>query len=161
MPSLALADVLGNFLVVTAFKYTTITHVSRTHTPINTPNLTPTSRIKSTSFQVQLLDCFAVPCVIVLSWVALRHRYNAWQHAGAVACVAGQHVITVPSSLIPSLSSSFCYFVTHVFPNLDKAPNPILFYPLIPSQALLFSWCVQSLTTLHTLPTLSWAMRWC
>lgn len=64
MPALALADVEGNYLVVTAFKFTTITHV-------------------------QLLDCFTVPCVIFLSFLFLKRRYNAYQHAGATACVAG------------------------------------------------------------------------
>ena len=76
MPALAVADVEGNFLVVTAFKFTTITHV-------------------------QLLDCFTVPCVIVLSYFFLKCRYNVWQHAGAAACVTGD--APLPASLFHSL----------------------------------------------------------
>ena len=75
MPALAVADVEGNFLVVTAFKFTTITHV-------------------------QLLDCFTVPCVIVLSYFFLKCRYNVWQHAGAAACVTGDAPLPPPCSTL-------------------------------------------------------------
>ena len=81
---------MGNFLVVTAFKFTTITHV-RIPPPKNTPN----SRNKCMLPQVQLLDCFSVPCVIALSYLLPQHRYTLSQLAGALCSVAGALIVTL------------------------------------------------------------------
>lgn len=61
---LAIADVEANFLVVKAYQYTTIT-------------------------SVMLLDCFSIPCVMVLSFVFLKARYSAKHCLGVGLCLAG------------------------------------------------------------------------
>eukprot|EP01137_Pigoraptor_chileana_P024152 Opistho-2@91617 len=61
---LALIDVEANFLVVKAYEYTTFT-------------------------SVQLLDCFAIPSVVVLSWLVLRVRYRPVHVAGICICLGG------------------------------------------------------------------------
>jgi len=60
----ALCDVEGNFLLVLAYRYTDIT-------------------------SVQLLDCFTIPVVMVLSWALLKVRYNRKHFMGACICLAG------------------------------------------------------------------------
>lgn len=67
---LAIADVEANYLLVLAYQYTTIT-------------------------SVQLLDCFTIPCVMILSRVILHVTYS-WQHvAGALVCVCGLSLLVV------------------------------------------------------------------
>jgi solute carrier family 35 protein F1/2 len=61
---LAATDVEGNFLVVSAFKYTNL-------------------------LSVQLLDCAAVPIVMILSKVLLATRFTNRAIAGATICIAG------------------------------------------------------------------------
>jgi solute carrier family 35, member F1/2 len=51
---LAVCDVEANFLVVLAYQYTSLS-------------------------SVMLLDCFSIPCVIVLSWFLLKRRVTWWQ----------------------------------------------------------------------------------
>ncbi|WZZ05369.1 hypothetical protein YC2023_091290 [Brassica napus] len=61
---LALVDVEGNFLVVKAFQNTSMT-------------------------SVMLLDCWAIPCVLVLTWVFLKTRYSLMKISGVVVCILG------------------------------------------------------------------------
>ncbi|XP_056863256.1 uncharacterized protein LOC108832511 isoform X3 [Raphanus sativus] len=61
---LALADVEGNFLVVKANQYTSIT-------------------------SVMLLDCWAIPCVLVLTWVFLKTKYRLMKICGVFICILG------------------------------------------------------------------------
>lgn len=61
---LAAADVEANYLVVKAYKYTTIT-------------------------SVMLLDCFSIPCVMVLSFLFLKTRFRLVHYLGVVLCLAG------------------------------------------------------------------------
>ncbi|KAJ0229627.1 Solute carrier family 35 protein [Hirschfeldia incana] len=61
---LALADVEGNFLVVKANQYTSIT-------------------------SVMLLDCWAIPCVLVLTFVFLKTEYRLMKISGVVICILG------------------------------------------------------------------------
>jgi len=67
---LALADVEANYLVVKAYQYTTIT-------------------------SVMLLDCFTIPCVMLLSYFLLHARYGAHQLIGVLLCLAGLVVLVV------------------------------------------------------------------
>lgn len=67
---LALIDVEGNYLLVKAYQYTTIT-------------------------SVQLLDCFTIPCVILLSRFVLHTVYNYKQLAGAVISLVGLCLLVV------------------------------------------------------------------
>lgn len=61
---LAFVDVEGNFLVVKAYQYTSITSVT-------------------------LLDCWTIPWVMILTCFVIKTKYTPWQFAGAVICVAG------------------------------------------------------------------------
>lgn len=65
---LALADVEGNFCLVMAFQYTTIT-------------------------SVQILDCFTIPCVMVLSLIFLRINYTHRHYLGVFLCLVGLAVL--------------------------------------------------------------------
>ncbi|GAB2235564.1 hypothetical protein Droror1_Dr00025993 [Drosera rotundifolia] len=61
---LGLVDVEGNYLVVKAYQYTSLTSVT-------------------------LLDCWSIPCVIILTWLFLKTKYKFKKFAGVVLCVAG------------------------------------------------------------------------
>ncbi|CAH8350049.1 unnamed protein product [Eruca vesicaria subsp. sativa] len=64
----ALADVEANYLLVKANQYTSIT-------------------------SVMLLDCWAIPCVLVLTFVFLKTKYSLMKISGVALCIIG--VITV------------------------------------------------------------------
>lgn len=61
---LALVDVQANCLLVLAYRYTSIT-------------------------SVMILDCFTIPCVMVLSKVILHAQYTRLHLLGVLACLAG------------------------------------------------------------------------
>ncbi|GAB4834163.1 hypothetical protein Ancab_032427 [Ancistrocladus abbreviatus] len=61
---LGLVDVEANFLVVKAYQYTSLT-------------------------SVMLLDCWSIPCVVLLTWAFLKTKYKYKKFAGVVICVAG------------------------------------------------------------------------
>ncbi|KAL0772434.1 hypothetical protein Bca101_037585 [Brassica carinata] len=60
----ALADVEANFLVVKANQYTSIT-------------------------SVMLLDCWAIPCGLVLTFVFLKTKYSSMKITGVALCILG------------------------------------------------------------------------
>ncbi|XP_074264196.1 uncharacterized protein LOC141586769 [Silene latifolia] len=61
---LGLIDVEANFLVVKAYQYTSLT-------------------------SVMLLDCWAIPCVIILTWIFLKTKYGWRKLVGVAVCVLG------------------------------------------------------------------------
>ncbi|CAA7016690.1 unnamed protein product [Microthlaspi erraticum] len=61
---LALVDVEASFLMVKAFQYTSIT-------------------------SVMLLDCWSIPCVLVLTWAFLHTKYRLMKISGVVICIVG------------------------------------------------------------------------
>ncbi|CAL8097716.1 unnamed protein product [Orchesella dallaii] len=61
---LAVADAEANYLVVKAYQYTTLT-------------------------SVQLLDCFTIPTVLLLSCILLGVRYRACHLIGVIVCLLG------------------------------------------------------------------------
>jgi solute carrier family 35 protein F1/2 len=61
---LAFFDVEGNYLAVKAYQYTSIT-------------------------SVMLLDCWTIPCVLLLTWLFLHTRYVRNHFVGVAICVAG------------------------------------------------------------------------
>jgi solute carrier family 35 protein F1/2 len=61
---LAAIDVEANFLVVLAFQYTDLS-------------------------SVMLLDCWAIPCVMLISHYYLGHRFVRLHFVGAALCVGG------------------------------------------------------------------------
>lgn len=60
----ALADVEANFLVVKAYSQTTIT-------------------------SIMLIDCWTIPCSMLLSWLFLQRRYSKRHLLGVIVCVVG------------------------------------------------------------------------
>ncbi|TRY58204.1 hypothetical protein DNTS_017415 [Danionella cerebrum] len=61
---LGLIDIEANYLVIKAYQYTTLT-------------------------SVQLLDCFVIPVVLLLSWFFLLVRYKALHYVGVGVCLLG------------------------------------------------------------------------
>ncbi|XP_027364847.1 solute carrier family 35 member F1-like [Abrus precatorius] len=61
---LGLVDVEGNFLVVKAYQYTSLT-------------------------SVMLLDCWTIPCVMLLTWIFLKTKYRFKKITGVAFCIAG------------------------------------------------------------------------
>uniref|UniRef100_A0A0E0L0Q2 Solute carrier family 35 member F1-like n=1 Tax=Oryza punctata TaxID=4537 RepID=A0A0E0L0Q2_ORYPU len=61
---LGLVDVEANYLVVKAYQYTSLT-------------------------SVMLLDCWAIPAVIFLTWMFLKTNYRFRKYSGVAICVAG------------------------------------------------------------------------
>ncbi|XP_042510065.1 solute carrier family 35 member F2-like [Macadamia integrifolia] len=61
---LGFIDVQGNYLVIKAFQYSSITSVT-------------------------ILDCWTIPWVMILTWIFIKTRYSLWQFLGAAVCVAG------------------------------------------------------------------------
>lgn len=61
---LAFVDVEGNYLVVKAYQYTSLT-------------------------SVMLLDCWTIPCVILLTWFVMKTKYKIGQLIGAFICILG------------------------------------------------------------------------
>ncbi|URE41718.1 hypothetical protein MUK42_35199 [Musa troglodytarum] len=61
---LSIVDVEANFIVVKSYQYTSLT-------------------------SVMLLDCWAIPCVILLTWLFLKTKYGYRKFTGVAICVAG------------------------------------------------------------------------
>ncbi|KAI2656274.1 Solute carrier family 35 member F2 [Labeo rohita] len=61
---LGLTDVEANYAVVKAYQYTTLT-------------------------SIQLLDCFIIPVLMILSWFFLKTRYRIIHYAAVCICLAG------------------------------------------------------------------------
>ncbi|KAL6846780.1 hypothetical protein ACP4OV_024228 [Aristida adscensionis] len=59
-----IVDVEANYIVVKAYQYTSLT-------------------------SVMLLDCWSIPCVIVLTWIFLKTKYGLRKFIGVGVCVAG------------------------------------------------------------------------
>ncbi|KAJ0062140.1 hypothetical protein NL108_016191, partial [Boleophthalmus pectinirostris] len=61
---MGLADVEANYTVVKAYQYTTLT-------------------------SIQLLDCFVIPVLMLLSWFFLKTRYRPLHFAAVMVCLIG------------------------------------------------------------------------
>ncbi|KAL6661030.1 hypothetical protein ACP70R_000414 [Stipagrostis hirtigluma subsp. patula] len=61
---LGIIDVEANYIVVKSYQYTSLT-------------------------SVMLLDCWSIPCVIVLTWIFLKTKYTLRKFIGVGVCVAG------------------------------------------------------------------------
>ncbi|KAK5579990.1 hypothetical protein RB653_000002 [Dictyostelium firmibasis] len=101
---LALVDMEANYIVVKAYQYTTIT-------------------------SVMLLDCFTIPCVVVLSRIFLKTRFTFVHIIAVVLALAGMAILVV-SDIIQGdsanggsnpllgdflcLASSVCYAISNV-----------------------------------------------
>lgn len=83
---LAIIDVEANYIVVKAYQYTSLT-------------------------SVMLLDCWAIPCVILFTWIFLKTKYGWRKLFGVGVCVAGL-VLVVFSDV-------------HASDRQSKGPNPL------------------------------------
>uniref|UniRef100_A0A0E0IF80 Uncharacterized protein n=1 Tax=Oryza nivara TaxID=4536 RepID=A0A0E0IF80_ORYNI len=61
---LGIIDVEANYIVVKSYQYTSLT-------------------------SVMLLDCWSIPCVIILTWIFLKTKYGLRKFIGVGVCVAG------------------------------------------------------------------------
>ncbi|XP_072972008.1 uncharacterized protein [Typha angustifolia] len=73
---LGIVDVEANYLVVKAYQYASLT-------------------------SIMLLDCWVIPCVIVLTWLFLKRKYTLMELIGAAICV-GAAVLVVFSDAYAS-----------------------------------------------------------
>ncbi|KAG7025286.1 Solute carrier family 35 member F1 [Cucurbita argyrosperma subsp. argyrosperma] len=84
---LGLVDVEANYLVVKAYQYTSLT-------------------------SVMLLDCWTIPCVMLLTWLFLKTKYRFRKIAGVVVCVAGGTSPLKGDALV--IAAATLYAVTNV-----------------------------------------------
>lgn len=88
---ISIADVEANFLVVSAYQYTTVT-------------------------SVQLLDCFSIPTVLLLSCLVLRTRYKPLNYVGILVCLLGMGGLVLTDFLSGNVNVK----------DVSKAPNKVL-----------------------------------
>ncbi|KAJ3677954.1 hypothetical protein LUZ60_001757 [Juncus effusus] len=98
---LALVDVQGNFLALKSFQYASITSVT-------------------------LLDCWAVPFAMILTWLVLKTKYSVWQFVGVAICVLGLVFVLFSDALSGGggsrpllgdalvIAGTFCYACSNV-----------------------------------------------
>lgn len=98
----AILDVEANYLVILAYNYTTIT-------------------------SVMLLDCFTIPCAMVLSFLFLGCRYNYKHILGTVICLLGLACIVMNDSMQTANDDA------------PQASNPVLGDILCLSGAVLYA----------------------
>lgn len=88
---IALADVEANYTLVKAYQYTTLTSIQvRAHHFFYWEALSehfPIAQCEAPAFQ--LLDCFVIPVLMVLSWFILKARYRAMHYVAVVICLLG------------------------------------------------------------------------
>lgn len=80
---LALVDLEANVIIVSAYRYTSVT-------------------------SVMLLDCFSIPCVMILSYLFLSAKYT-WTHlVGVAICLAGMGCIIISDYISSGGSCDSC-----------------------------------------------------
>lgn len=76
--------------VVTAYQYTSLT-------------------------SVMLLDCWAIPCVLLLTFFFLKTRYKFSQLVGAAICIAGLLMVVFSDVHEGDRAGIYIYFFPYVF----------------------------------------------
>eukprot|EP01135_Chromosphaera_perkinsii_P000254 Nk52_evm23s62 gene=Nk52_evmTU23s62 len=99
--ALAICDVEANYLVVKAYQFTTFT-------------------------SVQILDCFSIPCVLLISIVAFKARYIGTHYLGVAVCVFG-----IFSLLISDCSQKDIFGGGGNLPSDDPPQSPAAKNPLL------------------------------
>ncbi|XP_039838115.1 solute carrier family 35 member F2-like isoform X1 [Panicum virgatum] len=79
--TLVFIDVPGNFLAIRAYQYSYITSIN-------------------------LLDCWTIPWVMILTRFALGTRYSFWQFVGAGTCMAGLSLVLLSDSNSPDVQDA-------------------------------------------------------
>ncbi|WOK96478.1 solute carrier family 35 member F2-like isoform X1 [Canna indica] len=100
--ALAIVDVQGNYLAVKAYQFSSITSVT-------------------------LLDCWTIPWVIILTWLALGTKYSPCQFLGAAICVLGLGLVLLSDAGVSGgggkkpilgdilvIAGTFCYAFSNV-----------------------------------------------
>ena len=72
---IAFVDVEGNYLIIKAYQYTSIT-------------------------SIMLLDCFTIPCAMLISYIFLHYKYTLKHFIGVFTCIVGLICIVYTDSLI-------------------------------------------------------------
>ncbi|OEL30996.1 Solute carrier family 35 member F1 [Dichanthelium oligosanthes] len=144
---LGIIDVEANYIVVKAYQYTSLT-------------------------SVMLLDCWSIPCVILLTWIFLKTKYGLRKFIGVGVCVAGL-VLVVFSDVHASdrakgpnplkgdllvIGGSMLYGisnVTEILPFLGFALAMFLFYSTVP---IILKICGATMLNLSLLTSDMWAV---
>jgi solute carrier family 35 protein F1/2 len=71
---IAFVDVEGNYLIIKAYQYTSIT-------------------------SIMLLDCFTIPCAMLISYIFLHYKYTLKHYIGVMTCIIGLICIVYTDSL--------------------------------------------------------------
>ncbi|KAN0042574.1 hypothetical protein ACTA71_011382 [Dictyostelium dimigraforme] len=144
---LALVDMEANYIVVKAYQYTTIT-------------------------SVMLLDCFTIPCVVVLSRIFLKTRFT-FVHIIAVAIALAGMAILVVSDILQGqsanggsnpllgdflcLASSVCYAISNVGQEATvKKYDRITYLAMIGLYGSLFCGIQIAILERNELATMTW-----
>lgn len=61
---------------------------------------------------VMLLDCWTIPCVLLLTWLCLKTKYRFQKFIGVAVCIAG--LVTVVFSDVHAADRSSKYFYSLV-----------------------------------------------
>nr|CAB3502648.1 unnamed protein product [Digitaria exilis] len=121
---------------------------------------------------VMLLDCWSIPCVIVLTWVFLKTKYGLRKFFGVGVCVAGLILVVfsdvhapdrakgpnpLKGDLLVIFGSMFyaCSNVTEVLPFLGYAVVMFLFYSTVPTVLKI---CGATMLNLSLLTSDMWAV---
>ncbi|KAG9447135.1 hypothetical protein H6P81_013263 [Aristolochia fimbriata] len=145
---LAIIDVEGNYLVVKAYQYTSLT-------------------------SVMLLDCWTIPSVIFLTWMFLKTRYRCKKFVGVGVCVAGL-VMVVFSDVHASdrtsgsnpvkgdllvIGGSMLYAISNVSEEfLVKAADRIELMALLGAFGAVVSTCQISILEREELKSINWTV---
>ncbi|KAJ8640102.1 hypothetical protein MRB53_016796 [Persea americana] len=99
---LAFVDVQGNYLVIKAYQFSSITSVT-------------------------LLDCWTVPWAIILTWIFIGTRYSLLQFFGAAMCIVGLGLVLLSDAGVSGgggakpllgdilvIAGTFCYAISNV-----------------------------------------------
>ncbi|EEE55026.1 hypothetical protein OsJ_02687 [Oryza sativa Japonica Group] len=144
---LGIVDVEANYIVVKAYQYTSLT-------------------------SVMLIDCWAIPCVILLTWVFLKTKYGLRKFIGVVICVAGIILVVFsdvhasdrakgPNPLKGDLfviAGAMLYAVsnvTEILPFIGFAVAMFLFYSTVP---IILKICGATMLNLSLLTSDMWAV---
>ncbi|EMS57108.1 hypothetical protein TRIUR3_15093 [Triticum urartu] len=145
---LSIVDVEANYIVVKAYQYTSLT-------------------------SVMLLDCWAIPCVLFLTWIFLKTKYGLRKLFGVGICVAGVVLVVFsdvhaserkskgPSPLkgdMLVIAGATLYAVsnvTEVLPFIGFALAMFLFYSTVP---IILKICGATMLNLSLLTSDMWAV---
>lgn len=146
---LAIFDVEANYLAVKAYQYTSIT-------------------------SVMLLDCWTIPCVLVLTWLALKTRYATGHLLGVAICVGGLILVIFSdvhaqdrsggSNVILGdtlvLGASMLYAITNVSEEFAvKKTDQVEFLAHIGLFGTVISACQLFVLELHELQSVHWTVN--